>query len=358
MPSRFVISGPGRQSLKEEIDREIGASRPPAVALAVAYVSIYGAQYVRELKDRIGIEQVALVADIGDAISHPAALSLALDEGWHVRAVNADGTFHPKMIVFGDSVSVDGRVMGAKLSLVGSANLSKGGLQLNTECTFIRSSADELTGAATAFRSLWRLGREFDREQLRDYEKVFARRNRNRAARDLEILGVADEAPIGEAFAESTAPAVVRHKPAPAPSERSITTGAAAAAWTGLESFTGEYTLQVEFPRDAGEVLRRIFAAHRAGQDVELLCTDGMVRPMHFQFYEDNAMFRLNVPNETPNAAWARASRTGLALVEESMDGTLLFRIVRPGRDAMDIIGRSMALGTWGKTPTRLYGWY
>ena len=81
---------------------------------------------------------------------------------------------------------------------------------------------------------------------------------------------------------------------------------------------------------------------------------------MQYGFYADNSMFRLNVPNDAPGVAWARMHRDGLAIVEQGLPGgaPLRLRILRPGAAASDIVGRSAALGTWGKTSTRAYGWY
>ena len=70
-------------------------------------------------------------------------------------------------------------------------------------------------------------------------------------------------------------------------------------------------------------------------------------------------MFRLNIPNVTPLVAWARENKEGIAYVEYSEGrGALYFEILPPGQPMMDIVDRSLALGTWGRTPTRLYGWY
>ena len=44
---------------------------------------------------------------------------------------------------------------------------------------------------------------------------------------------------------------------------KAISEAAASVAWAGLQSFTGEYNLQVEFPKEAGLVLQRIFAISR-----------------------------------------------------------------------------------------------
>ncbi|MGH8247571.1 MAG: hypothetical protein ACREUU_14195, partial [Gammaproteobacteria bacterium] len=120
---------------------------------------------------------------------------------------------------------------------------------------------------------------------------------------------------------------------------------------------TGERRFQVEFPRRAGEVVKRLIGQ---GDDVEVLCEDGQVYPMTFPFYEDNAMYRLNIQNSVPGVAWARANRDGIALVERGPEGgpPLRLRLLRPGPDLTEVMARSYALGTWDRTRTRLYGWY
>jgi hypothetical protein len=81
---------------------------------------------------------------------------------------------------------------------------------------------------------------------------------------------------------------------------------------------------------------------------------------MQYRFYPDNSMFRLNVQNDVPGVQWARQHKDGVALVEQGPRGgaPISLRILQPGVEASDIIGRSVALGTWARTPTRLYGWF
>ena len=68
-------------------------------------------------------------------------------------------------------------------------------------------------------------------------------------------------------------------------------------------------------------------------------------------------MFRLNIHNDAPSAEWARENKDGIATVEATEEG-FRFKILRPGKAMVEVIERSLALGTWGRTPTRLYGWY
>ena len=68
-----------------------------------------------------------------------------------------------------------------------------------------------------------------------------------------------------------------------------------------MQSFTGEYNLQVEFPKEAGIVLRRVFGKPSKDGSIDILCADGAIRPLSsFEFYQHNGMFRLNVPNAVP----------------------------------------------------------
>ena len=151
----------------------------------------------------------------------------------------------------------------------------------------------------------------------------------------------------------------ISQRKTPTLEEQSVPTAAASAAWAGLQSFTGEYTLQVEFPRDAAIVLQRMIGSIVTGPFVNLKCDDGVIRPMRYAYYEQNSMFRLNVPNEVPGAQWARDNKQGLAYVDFDLTERMLsFRIVLPGAALSQIVKRSMALGTWGRTPTRLYGWF
>ena len=106
-------------------------------------------------------------------------------------------------------------------------------------------------------------------------------------------------------------------------------------------------------------VLARMLTTVANGNTAALLCDDGVSRQFLFRYYENNGMWRLNVPNDTPNADWARQNKDGIAVVEIGGEGQpVKFRIIQPGTELNDVADRSIGLGTWGKTTTRLYGWY
>jgi hypothetical protein len=208
--------------------------------------------------------------------------------------------------------------------------------------------------AGVAFGELWSCGKDLDRDGLERYEEYFAERNRVRSPTDLQVLGIADQ--LGESIEEiDVVPRSARHRAPP-----TISTRVASTAWAGLESSTGEYRFQVEFPRSAGEVLARLVGSFGRRAEVSVLCEDGVIRPMTYRFYEDNSMFRLNVPNDVAGVQEARTRRSGVALVEKvaSQDAPVRLVIFHDRSEIDKIVKRSLALGTLGQTSTRLYGWY
>ena len=345
-------TGTGGKRFLPALSRIAAASPSAEIALAVAYGSVFGVERLSEIAGENNIEQVTWITDVRDAVTHPQALRMATQLGWRVRTVAGAATFHPKIYIGCDSVAAAGAIGGVKWVALSSANLSAGGFRNNVEATFFgRGEAYEKQASAT-FKTLWDCGKDLNVAWIDEYEKYFYHRNRSRSVEDLITLGIPDS-PIDELQPNQ--------KPATqAPKIASVSPNGAIAAWAGLETFTGEYRFQVEFPRSAGEVLGGMIATTGASGKVEMRCDDGNLRPMSFRFYPDNSMFRLNIPNDTPNIAWIREHKAGVALVfaESTAGHELRLSIVKPGDDLDDLVSRSAALGTWGKTPTRLYGWY
>ena len=354
MTGAVVTTGLTGNTYKTLFRNQIRRVRPPVAGMAVAYVSASGFSLVKRILDDGGVREVRLVVDTKDGVTHPTALQGAVDSGWNVRVVGGlAGTFHPKLYV--GAAGFDDRTGAADLSLAvtGSPNLSHGGFLKNGECVFWSAAPDICKSAARAWRECWEAGVPATAERLAAYEKFFARRNRYRKPEDMVALGIADSLP------EKTDGTPKKGVAPPKTEHKAISEGAASVAWAGLQSFTGAYNLQVEFPKEAGLVLLRIFGHLSQDDTIDIPCADGEVRTFKYRFYEDNGMFRLNIPNTTPRVDWVRGSKQGIAYVEYSEEqGALYFEILPPGQPMMDIVDRSLALGTWGRTPTRLYGWY
>lgn len=328
--------------------------KPTVVGMAVAYVSVSGFKLVKKILDAGGVGEVRLVTDIKDGVTHPKALQRAVECGWSVRVVeNPAGTFHPKLYVGAAGFDDNTGVADLSLVIVGSPNLSHGGFLKNGECVFWNAAPHSRNIAAKAWSDCWSIGAPITAAKLQAYEKDFALRNRQRKLEDIVALGVADSIPVK---VDGTPEKGVTP---PRPEHKTISEAAASVAWAGLQSFTGAYNLQVEFPKQAGLVLRRIFENLPQGVSIDIHCTDGKVRPFKYRFYDDNGMFRLNIPNSTPLVEWARENKQGIAYVEQNVEQDIpYFKILPPGQSMRDIMARSLAFGTWGRTPTRLYGWY
>src|SRR5579864_2475710 len=97
------ISGIGGYSLSHVLKDEAITGATGAVGVASAFVSIGGFRQIRTLTRRRRPIECRLLAGISNAITHPKALSEALDAGWTVRLGSATGRsiFHPKLILCG-----------------------------------------------------------------------------------------------------------------------------------------------------------------------------------------------------------------------------------------------------------------
>ena len=353
MPSSVVTTGMAGNTYKALFRKQILRVKPPAVGMAVAYVSASGFSLVKKILDEGGVGEVRLVTDIKDGVTHPKALQGAVDSGWNVRVVdNPAGTFHPKLYVGAAGFDAAGAA-DLSLAITGSPNLSHGGFLNNGECVFWSATPHSCKSAAKAWLDCWNAGVPATAQRLAAYEKYFALRNRHRNPEDMVALGIADSLPEkGDGIPKKGV------RP-PKTEYKAISEAAASIAWAGLQSFTGAYNLQVEFPKEAGLVLQRIFKNLSKDDMIAIVCADGEVRTFKYSFYV-NGMFRLNIPNLTPLVAWVREHKQGIAYVEyKESQRALHFEILCPGQSMMDIVDRSLALGTWAwRTPTRLYGWY
>jgi HKD family nuclease len=355
MGQQIVLSGVNAVEHGDSLRASLIEGRPQAVGVAAAFVSVEGVQHLIETLRRCGRPECRLIAGTDNAITHPEALYAARDEGWKVRLGRSyAGIFHPKLIVAGHSFNRAGVIKSLCCMYVGSSNLTGGGLSRNVECGYVANAESCLSSGSDVFAELWGSAFPANDAELRNYAARFAERTRRRTVAELADLGVNDSRtlPSGPKELRTQTP---RRRPA-------LGIGFAIAAWAGLQSFTGEYRLQVEFPRDAGKVISQLIPANiQSDGKLEVYCPDDEVtRPMQYRFYRDNGMFRFNIPNDVPGVAWAREHRDGLALVEQGPTGgaPLRIRILKPGAEAAEIVGRSAALGTWGKTPTRAYGWF
>lgn len=352
MPRRFELTGVQLQVLETELANEIRSLRPGAIGVASAFVSVYGMTWLRALTQRSSPE-IRIIAGTDNYVTHPRALDLAVSYGWGLRLGRAqNGIFHPKLIVAGERF-VSGRPRRGKFTYFGSANMTRRGLLLSTEFGLISREASDLTSVGNIFAQLWNSSQIATPAILRSYAQAFGVASRSRSSEALSALDVADAA---VAPPTDSAGFVRRGPGVPRGGEASIETATATTTWTTLETFTGGYAFQIEFPRDAAVVLRRI--ANTTDGRVPVLCDDGNIHDLHFKYYDHNGMYRINVPMTLPSVARIRQLHRGLAIVSQEPSGQLVLRLVEPGRETSEITAKSYSLGTWRTTSTRTYGWY
>lgn len=355
MPAIVRLSGGELGSLNEDMEGMLTAIRPAVVGVASAFVSVDGVSRLARAFARAGNPHCRLIAGIDHAITHPRALSLAIELGWELRLGKGEGgIFHPKFLIGGGAFSRGGGIKDISCLYVGSSNLTGAGFEKNIECGVLDTVNAMGASGSDAFSKIWSISERATDRLIRSYSSRFAELSRKRKPSELVSLGVSDDGEVDLASQE------LRERRPPAGA--AVGVQFAATAWVGLQSFTGEYKFQIEFPRNAGQVISRFISEHgNSGNDIEVFCQDDAeIRQMSYRFYSDNSMFRLNVPNDVPGVQWVRQNHNGIAVVERGPVGgaPLRLRIVRPGVEMNEFIGRSVALGSWGRTSTRIYGWF
>lgn len=342
MSSIFVSGSSSNSQFSARLRDLLLQGKPKAIGMATAFLSIDGAHAYDKMLNDSRTDESRVVVGVDGAITHPHAIELLSTHGHSVRFGRfAGGIFHPKLLVGGDRFLNSGRLGVATCGYVGSANFTGAGLFRNLEVML--ATCDQVLSAdvSLAFSEIWDGAARVTPQFLTDYERAFARAQRRRSLADLEFLEVV--AP------ETHAPGKKR--------PILIQPTLCSAVWVGLQSSTGG-AFQVEFPRRAAEALHALTGIESGEVDIE--CVDGETRPMIFNYYERNGMYRLNVPRAMPLVEWAKTNHRGALLVwrEDPLDtATLKAEIIR-GRRLEEAMKRSRALGTWGQTTTRQYGWY
>jgi hypothetical protein len=183
--------------------------------------------------------------------------------------------------------------------------------------------------------------------RLKRYEKEFEEANKRRPPDTLRALGVSED-PDSPTATGTKRP---RYKPSFSPT-------AATLVWVGLESQTGDFAFQPEIPKRAAEALVGMIGKN-APVTFRATDVDGKGWNIFLNYYP-TAMHRLNVPNGVPGVSAARAKKTGAVIVEKVSNAPRRFTImVTADRSILNPIeAQSKALGTYGDTGTRKYGWY
>ncbi len=339
-----LLSRNGTNSIALQIQDVVYKTQPKCLCVATAYLTQAGARYLVDLATDCNIQDVRIVAGLSGEVTHPNAIRFLHEQSWDVRfGQQSKGIFHPKLLVGGDKFSNVSGLRNPAACYLGSANFTASGLKINTELGCTSTDTAITNGVAQAFKELWNSATRFTQKLLTQYESKFSQRIQTRSTADLINLGIVDD------FDSLKSNKKTRSNPV-------LNAQNASTVWVGLESFTGDYNFQVEIPAKAATVLKNLLGTR--GRNVNIECADGIVRKMIYSYYPHNGMARLNVPNEVPLVAWARENKKGALVISRLDENDHLYAEILKGRKLQEIQQRSFALGTWGETSTRYYGWY
>jgi hypothetical protein len=333
--SEIAVTNLAGRYLRTTLRDVVKSTQPKAIGVVTAFLSRPGAEALEEMVTGSASATVRSVVGVSGAVTDPNAIVDLVNLGVDVRlADHQGGIFHPKILVAGERFLNSGKVGKPSCAYLGSANFTAGGFARNVEVGLVTTSFPLCRELAETFGLLWKLSVEATESRIEDYRARFAARQQRRSIDDLNFLEVAD----GK-YREPVIPPTYSR-----------------AAWAGLESFTGEYTLQVEFPRRAGDALAALLRTKDG--TVGIRCSDNVKRQMTYRYYADNGMYRLNVPNDMPGAQWARANRSGALLVSRDAEKGALSVEIISGDRLKEAAERWNALGYWGLTSTRHVGGY
>ena len=114
---QVVLSGLAGIELLHEISSALNATRPSAIGIASAFVSVGGVESLLQIVQHLPVDECKLVAGIDLFITHPQALQIAREARWSVRLGKSEsGIFHPKLIVAGARFNGRGRIVRPRVS--------------------------------------------------------------------------------------------------------------------------------------------------------------------------------------------------------------------------------------------------
>lgn len=332
MTTTVAVRPAAGQTIESTLLDLLTTARPHAVGMATAYLNLPGAIKFRDLVRTSGAGSLRVVIGTSGAVTHPKAIVDLIDAGYDVRLGTGD-IFHPKLLCGGGRFIRSGTLHDATCAYIGSANFTRAGFVSNTEVALATRDRGIATSTADAFSQLWKDANRPTKGTLKRYEAEFAIRQSRRSASDLFFLDVAEAA---------------SHKPL-------IDLKNVEGVWVGMETVTG-FNNQIEFPKRPAEALTVLLGTGNGF--VTIQCSDGRTRRMKYAYY-GNAMYRLNVPRDVPGVDVARATKTGALIVwrDKGRRGAINTEVLF-GKRLSEVVARSKALGCWGTTSTREYGWY
>jgi HKD family nuclease len=283
---KFFLT-PHTGTLDVHFAREFRKLTGAEYSVAVAFLTEPGYQRIKKFP-RFRSADARLVIGLGNFITSPAAIRAAIHDGASIRLVptTVAGIFHPKLYIISHETA-------PQALYIGSANGTKAAFTGNTELGYYTTLASDCVDALELFDAWYDDLRPPSTEDIDDYARKYTRANNRRVVAFDDVANLADLALTKTSDIDQTGD-VIRTRPVP--KTRLLDAQDARTAWVSLQSFTGEYRLQVEIPAAAAAVLTRLGLPERGR--IPFRCEDNTTRELTYAFYGDNGMFRINIPNE------------------------------------------------------------
>jgi hypothetical protein len=345
--------GPAVETIKHELESRLEARQHDIAHVAMAYVSVAGVRMLLDAFRARPLGESEWLVGLDDAVSQPGALDLLMTlPGAQVRVARTNdpaSRFHPKVCRFRQASG-----LGRDLLMIGSANLTSGGLTANAETVVFVESQDgaDKDVFAHVWANLWSLGHAPTAGELASYRQQYesAKRSRERARRSsrrrVRLAGGA-------------------HGPILTNDGAELDPSRADVCWIECGAVTAQGR-ELEFKAEQG----LYFGLEPTGEDAKTFrfrTSAGSIVSLRMK-YQENHMWRLQMNNEVPEVMAGlrpigpdgRLGRSNMVAVFTRTDESDLFdlRFVDLGSRAFARLRRqSSRLGTLGRTTARYYGW-
>jgi HKD family nuclease len=347
---RIVLQKAGGKQVSVVL-KEIALARDYEVlGVAVAFASVAG---VTKFLDLIPAKRFPSrsywLFGLDNFITHPDAIARAMKlKGAQVRVASepkADQIFHPKLYWFSNSKADSSLVLG-------SANLTTGGLGENTEAIAILETTLEIKSEVldAAWKAAWKLGKKITPQLLVEYKRDFEIARKARKKAGLQVK-------------KRLGPAHKQNRLVLASDEASIDPSLASKCWIEVGKITGFQQDQLEIKSEQA----LFFGCPTDGGAARTLRVRlGSGRAIAIQaHYFGNHMWRLLLPQSIPEVRRGlRVRRAGrllrsnyVAVFTRNRRGFELRFIRLNSREFKALRRATDSAGTLGHTTAREYGW-
>ncbi len=349
MKSTIAVQVPGGGQVCKLLSTTAQAIQYDHVGVAVAFASVAG---MNELINKVLLGRMPAKSSwlfgLDNFITHPEAIKRAVAlPGAKVRVVApslAQSIFHPKMYCF----SAGGR----RALVLGSANLTVGGLTNNSEAVvaLTTSAAGAVAELDAAWNDAWRQGRSVTAAILEEYSNDFdvARKARAAIVENVDAGLAKNRQKIGPVLSRDDA---------------LVDPELAGACWIEVGNITGFQQDQLEIKAEQA----LFFGLPPHGGSSKLLkvtLADGGEVGISASYF-GNQMWRLTLPQAIPEVRMGLRKRVGgkllrssfIAVFEKSNKRVVLTFILSDGVAYKKLRDDTIKMGTLGRTTAREYGW-